>query len=155
MTEGIKTQGTEIHFLSAGSPAALVELGYVKSFGGLGGTASEIDVTHFQSARKEFLRGLRDGGTVNLGVILVAADAGQQALFALDDAGTAVQFCISLSDGVAPPTETGGVIVAPADRASFIFTAFVQQATVNGDADNAVMMDVQLRVTGDVTKTFN
>ena len=118
MTEGIKTQNTAIHFLGVGSPASLFKLGYVKSFGGLGGSASEIDVTHFESARKEFLRGLRDGGTVNLGVILVATDAGQQALYALDDAGTATKFCISLGDGVALPVESGGTITPPIDRTS-------------------------------------
>lgn len=153
MPNEIKSQNTLIHFITAGSPQALVELGNVAGFNGLGGSAGEINITNLKSARKEFLRALRDGGTVSLEVNLSTLDAGQDALWLLDAAGTIVQFAISLSDGTANPTLVGNTLTPATNRTSFRFTAYVSQLTVNGQADDAIRMQVSLRVTGDILFT--
>jgi hypothetical protein len=149
----LKSQGTAVHFITAGSPQVLRELGKVAGFNGLGGSAGEIDITNLKSVRKEFLRGLRDGGTVSMDLNLDTADVGQDDLWLLDAAGTAVQFCISLSDGTNNPTLTGNNLTPPNNRSSFKFTAFVQQMTVNGQSDDAIRISLSLRVTGDILFT--
>lgn len=157
MTTAIKSQLTEIHFIKPASPSELVKLGQVASFDGLGGSAGEIDTSHFDSVRKEFIRGLRDGGTVSMEVIFAPNDPGQIELFALDDDGDAVRWCISLSDGTTDPTANGtGGITQPSssDRTSFAFDAFVQQATISGQTDDKITVSLQLRVTGDITRVF-
>jgi Phage tail tube, TTP, lambda-like len=149
----VKSQGTEVFFVSADSPQTLNKLAKVSTFDGLGGSASEIDITNFDSTRKEFLRGIRDGGTVNLSLNLSPGDSTQTKFFALEADGDSVYWCIALSDGTPDPTLSGNAITAPASRSSFIFQGFVQQATITGQQDDAIRCQVQIRVTGDITYT--
>jgi hypothetical protein len=149
----VKSQGTEIFFVSSNSPQSLVKLAKVTSFDGLGGNASEIDITNFDSVRREFLRGLRDGGTVSLGCNLNPESASQDQFWDLEADGDSTYWCIALSNGTADPTLNGNGITAPTNRSSFIFQAFVSQATVAGQTDDAVRVQISLRVTGDVTYT--
>lgn len=149
----VKSQGTEIHFVTSSSPQSLQKLAKVSTFDGLGGSASEIDITNFDSVRKEFLRGLRDGGTVSLSLNLSPGDTSQREFFALEADGDSTYWCISLADGTANPTLNGNSITAPVSRSSFIFQAFIQQATITGTQDDAIRVQCQLRVTGDITYT--
>lgn len=150
-----KAQNTQIFFLKAGSPSEVQKLGKITGFDGLGGTASEIDASHLESVRREFLRGLRDGGTVSLTILLDPTEESHADFFALDDDGDPVAWCVALSDGTAQPTvTTPGEIVAPVNRSSFIFDAFVNQATISGQVDGLVEVSAQLRVTGDIARSL-
>jgi hypothetical protein len=150
-----KAQNTQIFFLKAGSPSEAVKLGRITGFDGLGGTASEIDASHLESVRREFLRGLRDGGTVSITILLDPTEDSHSDFFALDDDGDPTAWCVALSDGTAAPTvSVPGVFVPPANRSSFIFSAFVQQATISGQVDGLVEVSAQLRVTGDIARSL-
>lgn len=153
MSGEVNTQGTEIFFVSSNSPQAIVKLANVTSFDGLGGQASEIDITNFDSLVREFRRGLRDGGTVSLGLNLDPGNAAQSQFWDLENAGTTVYWCIAASDGTADPTLLGNALVAPAARTSWIFQAYISQATTSGQVDDVYRVQVSLRVSGQVTYT--
>jgi len=151
----IKAQNTQIFFLKAYSPSEVVKLGKVTGFDGLGGSASEIDASHLESIRREFLRGLRDGGTVSMTLLLDPTDESHSDFFQLDDEGDPTAWCIALSDGTAQPTvSVPGELVAPVNRTSFIFQAFVMQASISGAVDGLVEASLQIRVTGDIERVF-
>lgn len=148
MAKGIKTQHTELYFVNNAGTPAMVKLGALTDFSGLGGQKAEIDSTNLDSLAKEWFTGLEDPGTLSLNLNLDPSDTVHQALFKVKDDGTNNQFILCLSDGVSAPTFATPDITAPTDRTSVAFTASVQQLTVSGAADAIVKAAVQLRISG-------
>jgi hypothetical protein len=153
MPKGIKTQKTELYFLSNDASPAIIKLGSFNGFSGLGGQKSEIDATDFDSTAKEFFTGLEDSGTFGANINLDPTNAGQDALQQIKDDGTVNKFVLCLSDGIASPTLATDVVTPPTTRTSYMFDASVQQFTVSGDPDNIVKGQVQLRITGAIVRT--
>lgn len=153
MPKGIKSQKTELYFLSNDAVPKIVKLGAFNGFSGLGGQKSEIDATDFDSVAKEFFTGLEDSGTFGANVNLDPTDAGQDALLKIKNDGTVNTFVLCLSDGSTAPTLVSSVVTPPTTRTSYMFDASVQQFTISGDPDNILKGQVQLRITGAVTRT--
>jgi len=154
MAKGIKTQKTELYFVNNDVAPALVKLGALTDFSGLGGQKAEIDATNLDSLAKEFFTGLEDPGTFSVNLNLDPSDAVHQALLKVKDDGTINDFVLCLSDGSAAPTYSTGTITPPTARTSVHFQASVQQLTVSGAADAIVKAAVQLRITGLPTWTW-
>jgi hypothetical protein len=151
MPKGIKTQKTALYFAVAD---AMLKLGALTEFNGLGGQKGEIDATNLDSDAKEFFTGLEDSGTFSCNINIDPADGSQQALFDIKDSGEVVTFVLALSDGTAAPTIVTDVVTAPTARTAFIFDASVQQFTVSGGADSIVKGAVSLRITGSITRAW-
>ena len=115
------------------TPVALTAIAEVKTFSGLDGAASEIDVTHLLSTAKEYRLGLVDEGGFSFEMNRVAADAGQVALLTSRNAGTQKTYKLTL-----PNAETA------------TFDAFAKTFPVAGGVDGVVMHNIGLRITGPV-----
>lgn len=115
------------------TPVALTEIAEVKSFSGLDGAASDIDVTHLGSTAKEFLIGLVDEGGFSFEMNRVAADPGQAALLTSRNAGTLKSYKLTL-----PNAETA------------TFSAYAKTFPVTGGVDGVVGHAIGLRISGAV-----
>lgn len=115
------------------TPVALTEIAEVKSFSGLDGAASEIDVTHLGSTAKEYRLGLVDEGGFTFEMSRVEGDTGQAALLASRNAGTLKTYVLTLPNG-----ETA------------TFEAFAKTFPVAGGVDGVVSHSIGLRISGAV-----
>ena len=138
MSLALKSQGVKFE-IGSGSPATFGEVGEVTTIGDIdSGQAADIDVTHLQSAAKEYLIGLKDSGTITMEGNLVPADTGQVEMrTARDDQGIR-SFKITLTD--APAT-----VLA--------FDGFVKQFATSAAIDSKLPFNAALRITGPVTWT--
>lgn len=146
MANEVLTQGTELFVVSA--PTAVTKIGNVPNVDGLGGASSDIDVTNFDSTAMEYLQGLSDEGTASINLNWSPEDTSHDLLYALKQSKERVQFCVCAADGVAPPTAVGSAIVPPANRASFTFSAVVQQIQWNLAANDVIRASLSLRISG-------
>jgi hypothetical protein len=136
-TNAIKAQGFKLEVeTGASSPIVWTEVKEVKSFNFQPAEAADIDVTHLQSAAKEFLVGLPDNGTFGGDINFVMDDPGQVFLRAAQVSQAAQSFKATFSNG---------------DTATF--TAFVKSMPFSGGVDQAVTGTFSLKVTGAVTLT--
>ena len=137
MANAIETQGFSLEVSDSGiSPLVYTEILEITSFQGFDGQAAEIDVTHLQSAAKEFLMGLQDYGSFSLETSYLPEDAGQVELRAAKADRVKRTFRATFSDG-----------------ATAVFDAFVLSAPISGGVDAKVDGSFQLRITGGVTFT--
>lgn len=111
-----------------------VNVANFRTFNGLDGQASEIDVTNLQSAAKEIRLGLVDFGQIQVECDHNLQDAGQARVQVQYLAGALTPFILSLPNG---------------DTASF--NAFVRKFSLQGGVDQVVKRQVDLRITGPVT----
>jgi hypothetical protein len=115
----------------------LAPIGEMTDFSGLGGSASEIDVTHLGSSAREFVMGLKDSGSLTVELQFEPGDVGQIFLRERQDVlSVPTAFVLSLSS----PTPT---LVE--------FDAFVQGFSISGAVDEKVTASVTLRITGVVS----
>lgn len=154
MSGELKTQGSQLFLLDNGvSPAAVVRITNLTNIDGLGGAASDIDVTNMDSTAREFLVGLKDNGQASFGMNFAPQSAVHQRVLAISG-GSRYQWAIGLSDGTAPPTiAAGDVFSKPTSRSWFTFEAGVQEATITLQTDDAVRVQGSLRVSGAITFT--
>ncbi len=130
----ILTQGTLITVTNAG--ATPVTINGHKSITGIGsGSAKEIDVTVLASTAKEFRQGLRDFGTVKIAFVRNQDDLGQLELYNMNSLQATRVFVVTL------PSSTADVIT---------FSGFVTQLTADISADDVVMGEATVRITGAV-----
>lgn len=150
----IKTQKTELYFVTSDVTPTLEKVGQVSQTTLNGGAAAEIDITNFDSEQKESESGLPDPGTLSFDIVSDPSNTSHQALDAVYAAGTITDFIVCLSDGTTAPTYTTGTVTPPTDRSGFQFKAFVQQVTNNGATDNVWKATIQLRISGKVTRFY-
>jgi hypothetical protein len=105
-----------------------------RTFNGLDGQASEIDVTNLSSVAKEIRLGLVDFGQLQLECDHNLADAGQARVQTQYMAGALTPFILSLPNG---------------NTASF--NAFVRKFSLQGGVDQVVKRQIDLRISGPVT----
>ncbi len=114
------------------TPVTWTTINNMKTFTGLDGEASEIDVTNLLSAAKEYVLGLVDNGKFSIEVDYDGGDAGQLACVAAQQSGAKKSFKLTL-----PDTHT------------FTFSAFVKKAPLSGGVDQVVKRGtIDLRITG-------
>lgn len=103
MTTGtVKTQGTDLYFVSSASE--ILKVACATGITGLGGAADQIDKTCLDSAEREFERGLLNPGPVSVPINFIPRSAAHQALLDLRDTGETVSWMIVLSDQSGAPS---------------------------------------------------
>lgn len=134
----IATQGTTIKIGNGASPEVFTAIAGVRDIGGLGGgSAAEINITTLLSSAKEFQVGLPDEGTITLELNYDPADTTQE----------------SLEDARDDQTLTNFQIITPSSGATFSFAGYVTTFEKSFGADNVIIGNVQIRISGIVTKT--
>lgn len=134
----IATQGTTIKIGDGASPEVFTAIAGVRDIGGLGGgSAAEIDITTLLSTAKEFAVGLPDEGTVTLELNYDPTDITQK----------------DLEDARDDQTLTNFQIITPSAGATFAFAGYVTTFEKSFGADNVIIGNVQIRISGIVTKT--
>jgi Lambda phage tail tube protein, TTP len=116
------------------TPASFTTIAEVKTYSGLDGAASEIDVTHLGSLAKEFRLGLVDEGGFTFEMNRVQGDPGQVAVFTSRNAGTIKTYKLQLPNGEVAT-----------------FDAFAKTFPVAGGVDGVVAHSIALRVSGAVS----
>jgi len=138
MTNAINAQGIVIARGDGGSPETYTLIAEITDFDGPGGERPDIDVSSLDSTAREYLPGLKDNGDFSFTANFLGADAQHVLIRDTDTAETtdATNFRITFTD-VGATTAT--------------FAAFVKQYRPSGSVDAAVVANVTMRVTGDVT----
>lgn len=111
-------------------------LGNAKTFSGLDGQASELDISNFASAGKEFLLGLYDGGQMQIDVDIDNSDAGQVACRTAQQGSNKKTFKVILPAGTTP---------------NISFSGFVKKFSMSGGVDKALSGQLVLRISGGYT----
>lgn len=155
----VKTQGTKLYFvddLTTPLVQAIVELACPTGVTGLGGAADQIETTCLDDTTdKTFARGLGSPGQVSVPFNLIPSATSHQLLFDLKEAGETISWLVCLSDGTSVPTTLDdGVIVAPADRTSFGFLAYIADVNIDVATNEIVRGTLTLQRSGQVTTTW-
>jgi hypothetical protein len=154
MTTGVlKTQGTELFFVSSG---AVVKLACPTGITGLGGAADQIEVTCLDTLDdKEYRRGLGNPGSVSVPFNLIPTDASHQVLFDLQDSGDVISWLIGFSDATTDPTlDSNDNFVVPASRTCAQFQAYVSDVNVDIATNEIVRGTLTLQRSGTVQWTW-
>jgi predicted secreted protein len=142
MSNAFSGVGTTLKQLNSSS--VLSTIAEVKSISGPDLSKEVIDVTSLDSTGgyREFIASFRDGGNVSLNVNFTRAgfDA-LKTVFDADNEEGLAQYTIEFQDGQG----TAGA------NTQIIFNAYVVEMPVSITFDDAVMFDVTLKVTGQVT----
>lgn len=113
---------------------AYVGVGNFRTYNGMDGQASEIDVTNLSSVAKEIRLGLVDFGQIQLEADHNAADAGQAQLLVQYRSGATTPVILTLPNGNAAS-----------------FNCFVRKYGIQGGVDQVVKRQIDLRISGPVT----
>lgn len=133
----ISAQGATVQIDDSTQGTADVNIANVKSFSGLDGEASEIDVTNLQSTAKEYRLGLQDFGSFSMEINPDYSDSGQNVLRAAQASGAVKTFLVTLPGGT-----------------TLEFEGIVKNASsISGGVDAVLDGSVSIRITGDVTVT--
>lgn len=138
-TTGFTVQANSLGLTLTTTSASIVgtaysNVGNLRTFNGLDGQASEIDVTNLASKAKEIRLGLVDFGQIQLEADHDNADAGQILLLSQYRSGALTPFILTLPNG---------------NTASF--NAFVRKFGLQGGVDQVAKRSIDLRVSGPVT----
>ena len=132
----VDTTGKTITASGIATPVTFTKIANVKSFNGLDGSASEIDVTNLDSTAKENRAGLSDPGQFVLEVEADESDAGQQAVLAAYQS--------------VPPQIKQYQVNLPNGK-TVTFNAWVKKFSRQGGVDAVVKGSIDLRITGPYT----
>lgn len=159
MTTGVvKTQGTELFFVDrlTSSVAALVKLACPTGIQGLGGAADQIEDTCLDNlSDKTYQRGLGNPGQVSVPFNLIPRAVSHQLLFDLKDAGTVFEWSACLSESATAPTlDSNEAIVAPLDRSSIAFDAYIADVNIDVATNEIVRGTLTLQRSGAVRPTW-
>jgi hypothetical protein len=119
---------------STATPNTYTRVANLKDFNGFDGAASDIDITHLESAAKEFRAGLVDNGQVSCNVQQDLADAGQIAVMAAQVASATKNFKVTLSSGKVAS-----------------FAGYIKKFSAAGQVDGVIMSSLDIKITGSVT----
>lgn len=154
MTTGVvKTQGTELFFADtfSSSVASIVKMACPTGITGLGGAADQIEDTCLDNTTdKTYQRGLGNPGQVSVPFNFVPRDFSHQVLFDLKDAGTVISWLACLSESTTDPTslDSNDKIVAPNDRSSVAFEAYIADINIDIATNEIVRGTLTLQRSG-------
>lgn len=134
MADATITQGTTLEISEIVSPIDYEDILGIVDFTAFDGSAAEIDVTHLQSVRKQYLKGIPDSGMFNFNCNFIAADAGAIKLKAAFDSQDAYLFRYTR-----------------ADNSTGTFQGYVMSATESGGVDGKLDSSYTIRIDGVVT----
>lgn len=136
-------QGTLLFWSTstAASTASGSVVAEVISFNGPTGAANIIDCSHLGSTAKEFLMGLRDEGEVSLTCNFKPSDSSGQNAMRVNRANREMRKAvIKLNDSTLDASTT-----------KMTFDAYCTGFSVQGAVDQAVQVNINLKITGAVT----
>lgn len=145
----IKTQGTQLYYLSA--PDTITRVPKLTGITGTGGANDQIDTTDLDSVEKESIAGLPNPGAASVPIIFDPSNADHQALYALWQSGAKVTWIAGLSDGTAPPTAAAGVITYPATRTYFDFQGYIADFPIDAAVNSKVETTMTIQRSGPKT----
>lgn len=127
--------GTVLAVGDAASPEVFTAVTEVSNIGGPELAAEQVEVTSLDSAGgfKEFITGLKDGGSVSLESNWIKSDAMQVQMRDDVQAGTKRNYKITWSDS--PPTVVD-------------FNASVEQFSMNTEPDSPITASLTLKISG-------
>lgn len=134
----LQTKGVTLKIGDGGGPEVFTAIEDVVDINGPDGTAAEIPTTHLASTRTEFLMGLPDEGSISATCNYSPDNTQQTALKTARDAQTLTNFELLLPD-------TGATV--------FSFAAYVMQWSQAFATNSKGVLNVTLRITGEVTIT--
>jgi hypothetical protein len=127
---GKKTQGLKLQLGSTTSPQTFTNMAAITGFQGLNsGGATEIDATNFDSAIKEFIRGLRDGGSATFNINFDPDQSTHQTLWNLNRQGDTRQWRVLLASGE-----------------YFEFNGFINNLQIDGSIDDILRGTMPIRI---------
>ncbi len=146
----LKTQGTELYMTPDGG-TNIYKVGYVTSISGLGGAADQIDVTSFDSAEREFVRGFPNPGQVTVSIVYDTSDPHFGQLQALWGSGAMADWII-MGPGTGTPTwNSGQSRLDPASgRKGLSFDAYVADLTWTFETNEVWRLELTLQRSGAV-----
>jgi len=128
------SNGVVIAVGDGASPEVFTAIGEVISIDGPSQSAPVADATALDDTAKVFLRGIEDGGTVNIECHCDPADAAQDTAYTQFTAGTNKNWKITLTDTA--PSET------------ITFAAFVVSHAISVQMDQTIKLTLGLKITG-------
>lgn len=163
-TTAYVTQQSQLYLLNKTvSPATAVVAAQLQGLDGIGGDASSIKLSNFDSAGyEEYAKGLVDPGKPSGNVVFNYGDTGHQLLQKLLGlgSGSTTSFYYAASDNTTAPTTTGGVLTPPLTgvspsqlwgRSGHRFDGFVAGFGISAQVNNVVMAKLTIQATGPVT----
>lgn len=134
----LESQGMQVFSGNAASPEVWSAITELFDIGGPDGSANEIDVTDLDSTAKEFRMGLKDSGTVTLGLNFIPSNTVHTTLRTQWNARTLNNYKMVFTGS---PTVT------------WTFTAYVQNLSISNSVDSKTEGSITFRISGDVTQT--
>lgn len=143
MSKATSGVGIKFQIGDGAGPEVFTTIAEVTNFTGPNETSPNIDVSNFDSAAREFIAGLKDGGEVTFEVNFIGSNAQQQSLRAAQSARTLKNFKILLNDAA-----------LDADKTTISFSANVTGFSLTASVDAAVKASVTLKVSGEPVFTY-
>jgi hypothetical protein len=158
MTLGtIKTQGTELFLINPlTTDPSIVKFACPTGVTGLGGAKDQIEDTCLDATTdKTFVAGLGNPGQVSVPFNLIPRETSHQLLYTLKEAGTVLDWIACLSESATDPTlDSDFAFVAPNDRTSFAFEAYISDVNIDIATNEIVRGTLTLQRSGVVTPTW-
>ena len=137
MTNAVSGVGTTISIGDGASPEVFTAIGEVTNLGGPEISAEEIETTSLDSVGgfKEFIGGLRDGGSVTLDMNYLGSNAQQN----------------DMRDNIGGVTKNYQISWPYSPAVTCTFAAQVSNMTFNTEPNAAISASVSLKVSGEPT----
>jgi len=148
----IKTQGTNLYFVSGGTVKTMT---CPTGVSGLGGTRDQIETTCLNATDdKSYVSGLGNPGQLTVPFVFSPSALDHQLLFAMHDTGEITDWLVGFSDGTTAPTVTSGQLVMANTRTSASFDAFVADINIDVATNEVVRGTLTLQRSGSVAWGF-
>lgn len=148
----IKTQGTNLYFISSGQVKTMT---CPTGITGLGGTRDQIETTCLNATDdKSYVSGLGNPGQISIPFVFEPSALDHQLLLALHDTGDVTDWMIGLSDGTATPTVVSGQLVMATTRTAASFDAFVADINIDIATNEVVRGTLTLQRSGSVAWSY-
>lgn len=159
MTTGtVLTQGTELFVIETVSISDpnIMKMACPTGVTGLGGAKDQIEDTCLDTTGdKTYKGGLGNPGQVSVPFNLIPRDGSHQILLTLKELGTVLKWIVCLSEsGTDPTMDTDLEFVAPTNRTSFRFDAFISDVNIDIATNEIVRGTLTLQRSGSVTAFF-
>lgn len=153
-------QGSQLYIMDVTiSPHVVVLAAQLQGLSGIGGAASSIKLSNFDSpGYEEYAKGLVDPGKPSGNVVTDMNSAGHQLLKKLLGLGQTSQtsFFYGLADAATAPTVTAGVLLAPRvtsptsafSRSGWLFSGFVAEFSQSNSVNNILMGKLTIQASG-------
>ena len=148
----IKTQGTQLYFISAGQVKTVT---CPTGITGLGGSRDQIETTCLNATDdKSYVSGLGNPGQVSVPFVFDPSALDHQLLLNLFDSGDVTDWMIGFSDGTATPTVVSGQLSMASTRTNASFDAFVADVAIDVATNEVVRGTLTLQRSGTVAWNF-